>query len=49
MKRNMAMAFENTSTKAIDVNGISFAYREAGMKGDVPIVLLHHLTALLDD
>jgi pimeloyl-ACP methyl ester carboxylesterase len=43
------MTFENISTKAIDVNGTSFAYRETDKKGGVPIVLLHHLTAILDD
>lgn len=43
------MTFENASTKAIDVNGTSFVYREFGEKGDVPVVLLHHLTAVLDD
>lgn len=43
------MIFENTSTKTIDVNGTSFANREAGKQGGVPIVLLHHLTAVLDD
>lgn len=43
------MTFETATTKAIDVNGTSFVYREFGEKGDVPVVLLHHLTAVLDD
>jgi len=43
------MTYENTPTQSIDVNGTSFAYREAGTKGGVPLVLLHHLTAVLDD
>jgi len=43
------MTFANTATKSIDVNGTSFAYREAGKTGGVPVVLLHHLTAMLDD
>jgi pimeloyl-ACP methyl ester carboxylesterase len=43
------MAFENAPTKAIDVNGTPFVYREVGEKGDVPVVFLHHLTAVLDD
>jgi pimeloyl-ACP methyl ester carboxylesterase len=43
------MTFENAPTKSIDVNGTSFVYREFGEKGDVPVVLLHHLTAVLDD
>ncbi|UVK41492.1 alpha/beta hydrolase [Mesorhizobium sp. AR10] len=45
----MAMTFETATTKAIDVSGTSFVYREFGEKGDVPVVLLHHLTAVLDD
>jgi pimeloyl-ACP methyl ester carboxylesterase len=43
------MTFENAPTKAIDVNGTSFVYREVGEKSDVPVVFLHHLTAVLDD
>lgn len=43
------MTFETATTKAIDVNGTSFVYREFGEKGGVPVVLLHHLTAVLDD
>ncbi len=43
------MTFETAPTKAIDVNGTSFAYREIGEKGGVPVVFLHHLTAVLDD
>jgi pimeloyl-ACP methyl ester carboxylesterase len=43
------MSFQNAPTKAIDVNGTSFAYREIGEKSDVPVIFLHHLTAVLDD
>jgi FAD/FMN-containing dehydrogenase len=35
--------------KRVDVNGTSFVYRETGEKNGIPIVLLHHLTAVLDD
>jgi pimeloyl-ACP methyl ester carboxylesterase len=45
----MAMSFENAPTKAIDVNGTAFLYREGGDTGGVPVILLHHLTAVLDD
>lgn len=41
--------WKNTPTKTIDVNGISFAYRELGRTGGVPVVFLHHFTAVLDD
>lgn len=43
------MSFENAPTKSVDVNGTSFVYRELGETVGVPIVLLHHLTAVLDD
>ncbi len=43
------MSFVNAPTKTIDVNGTPFVYREVGEKADVPVVLLHHLTAVLDD
>jgi pimeloyl-ACP methyl ester carboxylesterase len=49
IKRNEDMSFENAPTKTIDVGGTHFAYREIGNKGAVPVVLLHHLTAVLDD
>lgn len=45
----MTMTFENAATKSVDVNGTKFVFREIGKKGGVPLVLLHHLTAVLDD
>jgi pimeloyl-ACP methyl ester carboxylesterase len=45
----MSTTFENAATKSVDVNGTKFVYRELGKKGGVPVVLLHHLTAVLDD
>ncbi|GAA3645082.1 alpha/beta hydrolase [Nocardioides ginsengisoli] len=45
----MTTAWKNTPTKTIDVGGTSFAYRELGEPGGVPVVFLHHLTAVLDD
>lgn len=41
--------WKTTPTKTIDVDGTSFAYRELGKPGGVPVVFLHHLTAVLDD
>lgn len=41
--------WKTTPTKTIDVGGTPFAYRELGMPGGVPVVFLHHLTAVLDD
>lgn len=45
----MSTTFENAATKSVDVNGTNFVYREMGKKGGVPVVLLHHLTAVLED
>ena len=45
----MTTTFEKIPTKTVDVDGISFAYRELGQQGGIPLILLHHLTAVLDD
>ena len=36
-------------TRTIDVGGTPFAYRELGLRTGVPLVFLHHFTAVLDD
>ena len=41
--------WKTAPTTTIDVGGTSFAYRELGTPGGVPVVFLHHLTAVLDD
>jgi pimeloyl-ACP methyl ester carboxylesterase len=41
--------WKDTPTRKIDVNGVEFAYRELGTGSDIPVVFLHHLTAVLDD
>jgi len=43
------MSFRTAPTQSIDVGGTSFVYREVGKKDAVPVILLHHLTAVLDD
>jgi len=45
----MRTNFEDAITKSVDVNGTRFVYRDIGNKGGVPVVCLHHLTAVLDD
>lgn len=45
----MTTTFNAASTKTINVHGTSFAYREIGREGGIPVVFLHHLTAVLDD
>jgi pimeloyl-ACP methyl ester carboxylesterase len=41
--------WKDTLTRKIDVDGVEFAYRELGTGPDIPVVFLHHLTAVLDD
>lgn len=41
--------WQTTPTKTIDVGGTSFTYRELGEPKGVPVVFLHHFTAVLDD
>lgn len=45
----MSATYKTAPTKSVDVGGTSFAYREIGKRGQIPVVLLHHLTAVLDD
>src|SRR6202521_1268628 len=47
--KTMANTFVDAVTKTVDVNGTTFVYRETGQKNGIPVVLLHHLTAVLDD
>jgi pimeloyl-ACP methyl ester carboxylesterase len=41
--------WKDTPTQRIRANGVDFAYRELGTDTGVPVVFLHHLTAVLDD
>jgi len=43
------VTWKDAPTRTVDVDGIRFAYRELGCGSDVPVVFLHHLTAVLDD
>ena len=40
---------KNAVTKTVDVEGTPFAYREVGPATGIPVVFLHHFTAVLDD
>ncbi len=44
-----ATTSETTPTRTIDVGGTPFAYRELGPRTGVPLVFLHHFTAVMDD
>lgn len=41
--------WKTTPSRTVDVDGTPFVYRELGPKGGVPVVFLHHFTAVLDD
>jgi pimeloyl-ACP methyl ester carboxylesterase len=41
--------YEHAPTETIDVGGTSFAYRQLGPKGGVPVIFLTHLAAVLDN
>lgn len=41
--------WKDVPTRTVDVGGTDFAYRELGAGSDVPVVFLHHFTAVLDD
>ncbi|TQC49680.1 alpha/beta hydrolase [Rhodococcus sp. WS4] len=43
------MNWKHAPNRTIDVNGVKFAYRELGTDSGVPVVFLHHFTAVLDD
>jgi pimeloyl-ACP methyl ester carboxylesterase len=42
-------AYQNAPSRAIQAAGVTFAYRELGPIGGVPVVLLVHLAATLDN
>lgn len=42
-------SWKDAPNRTIDVDGTTFFYRELGTGTGVPVVFLHHLTAVLDD
>jgi pimeloyl-ACP methyl ester carboxylesterase len=45
----MSARHNDAVTRTVDVDGVVFAYRETGPDTGIPLVLLHHFTAVLDD
>ena len=45
----MTATFNAAATKTVRVNGTNFVSREIGNKSGIPVVFLHHLTAVLED
>ncbi|MBN3785613.1 alpha/beta hydrolase [Burkholderia sp. Ac-20353] len=42
-------SYAHTPNRSIEVGGTAFAYRELGSQGDVPLILLNHWGAVLDN
>ena len=49
IERHDMTTWKDAPTRTINVDGVTFAYRELGTGSDIPVVFLHHLTAVLDD
>jgi pimeloyl-ACP methyl ester carboxylesterase len=47
--RAVTTRYKDAPTQTIKAGGVTFAYRELGPRGGVPLVFLHHFTAVLDD
>ncbi len=45
----MKTTFANAPTRTVDAAGSVFVYREIGDAAEIPLVLLNHLTGVLDD
>jgi len=45
----MSTTFKDARTETVDVGGTSFAYRQVGADAGVPVILLNHLTGVLDN
>lgn len=43
------VTYKNVSTRTLTAGGVTFAYRELGPQGDVPVIFLNHLAAVLDN
>jgi pimeloyl-ACP methyl ester carboxylesterase len=43
------MKWIDAPTKTIEAGGVQYAYRELGSESGVPVVFLHHFTAVMDD
>ncbi|MBQ7804027.1 MULTISPECIES: alpha/beta fold hydrolase [Rhodococcus] len=41
--------WKDVPTSSINVDGVRYVYRELGADTDVPVIFLHHFTAVLDD
>jgi pimeloyl-ACP methyl ester carboxylesterase len=49
MGGTVSTVYRNAPTKIADVGGTSFVYRQLGAQEGVPLILLNHMTGVLDD
>ncbi|MFC8862462.1 alpha/beta fold hydrolase [[Kitasatospora] papulosa] len=42
-------SYKNAPTRSVSVQGVNFAYRQLGSDDGVPLILLNHLSAVLDN
>ncbi|MFE2738245.1 alpha/beta fold hydrolase [Streptomyces sp. NPDC056721] len=42
-------SYESAPTRSVSVRGVDFIYRQLGPEDGVPLILLHHLAAVLDN
>ncbi len=45
----MTQTFDNATTRTANIDGIPFVYRRIGSDTGTPLVMLHHLTAVIED
>ncbi|MFE9361234.1 alpha/beta fold hydrolase [Streptomyces sp. NPDC006978] len=43
------ISYKNAATRSVSVQGVHFAYRQLGPDNGVPLILLNHLSAVLDN
>jgi pimeloyl-ACP methyl ester carboxylesterase len=43
------LAWKDVPTRTVDVGGVQYVYRDLGPRTEVPVIFLHHFTAVLDD
>jgi pimeloyl-ACP methyl ester carboxylesterase len=48
-RNNAVTSYKNAPTRTVSAGGVDFAYRELGPKTGVPLVLVTHLAAVLDN
>jgi pimeloyl-ACP methyl ester carboxylesterase len=48
-RKMSSVKWKDIPTRRINVDGVTFVYRELGPDSGVPVVFLHHLMAVLDD